>query len=114
LRGVGRLRKAGKTHDKLPEQTGLSHTGVSNICSAEARHRRRRVGEKRSLTAPQEQAMRQFMQDKKADPLQLSHAPWTRPAVAPLMEQRIGVNLAGAHLNFPTYGRLNSCARTRA
>lgn len=100
---VIRLRKAGKTYEEIAEQTGLSRTGVFNICSRHAAAGPaalkdavggRKVGEKRLLTAPQENAMRKFIQDKTPDQLKLPYALWTRAAVAQLIEERIGVKLA--------------------
>ena len=100
---VIRLRKAGQTYEQIAEQTGLSRTGVFNICS---RHTAsgpaalkdkaggRKSGEKRLLTAPQESAMRKFIQDKTPDQLKLPYALWTRAAVAQLIQERIGVKLA--------------------
>jgi transposase len=99
---VIRLRKAGKTYDEIAEQTGLSRTGVFNICSRYAEGGAaalkdaiggRKVGDKRLLTAPQERAMRQFIQDKTPDQLKLPYALWTRAAVGQLIEQRIGVKM---------------------
>ena len=100
---VIRLRKAGQSYDQIAEQTGLSRTGVFNICS---RHEAggaaalkdavggRKVGDKRLLTAPQENAMRKFIQDKTPDQLKLPYALWTRAAVAQLIHDRLGIKLA--------------------
>lgn len=100
---VIRLRKAGKTYEEIAEQLGLSRTGVFNICSRHAAEGAaalkdkvggRKFGEKRLLTAPQENAMRKFIQDKTPDQLKLPYALWTRAAVAQLIQERIGVKLA--------------------
>ena len=73
---VIRLRKAGLTYEQIAEQTGLSRTGVFDICK---RHEAggaaalkdapggRKTGEKRLLTAAQEKAIRQFIVDKSPD-----------------------------------------------
>jgi transposase len=100
---VIRLRKAGQTYEQIARQTGLSATGVFNICRRHAAAGAaalkdavggRKLGEKRLLTGPQETAMRKFIQDKTPDQLKLPYALWTRAAVAQLIEQRIGVKLA--------------------
>jgi transposase len=100
---VIRLRKAGKTYEEIAQQTGLSRTGVFNICSRHAvdgpaglkdKVGGRKAGEKRLLTRPQENALRKFIQDKTPDQLKLPYALWTRAAVAQLVQERIGVKLA--------------------
>lgn len=80
---VIRLRKAGNTHEQIVEQTGLSRTGVFNICQ---RHESggaaalkdapggRKTGEKRLLTAAQEKVMRQFIVDKTPDQMKTPYA----------------------------------------
>lgn len=99
---VIRLRKAGRTYDEIAAQTGLSRTGVFDICKrhqaagAKALHDApggRRVGEKRRLDAAQEAAVRKLITDKTPDQLKMPYALWTRAAVAQLIEQRFGVRL---------------------
>lgn len=99
---VIRLRKAGLTYDEIAEQTGLSRTGVFNICKrhdergAKALHDApggRQVGDKRLLTAEQEALVRRLIADKTPDQLKMSYALWTRAAVAELIEIRWGIRL---------------------
>jgi len=99
---VIRLRKAGRTYDEIAEQTGLSRTGVFDICK---RHEAggakalkdapggRKVGDKRLLSAEQEIAVRKLIADKTPDQLKMSYALWTRAAVGHLIEQRYGIRL---------------------
>ena len=100
---VIRLRKAGRTYEEIAAQTGLSRTGVFNICQRHAASGAaalkdavggRKAGEKRLLTAPQENAMRRLIVDKTPDQLKLPYALWTRAAVGQLIQERIGVKLA--------------------
>ena len=100
---VIRLRKAGRTYDEIADQTGLSRTGVFDICK---RHDRagakglhdvsggRKVGEKRLLDASQEAAVRKLIADKTPDQLKMNYALWTRGAVCELIEHRFGIRLA--------------------
>jgi transposase len=99
---VIRLRKAGHTLEQIATQTGLSRTGVFNICQ---RHEAggaaalkdapggRRTGEKRLLTAAQEKVMREFIVDKTPDQMKMPYALWSRAAVARLVYERLDIRL---------------------
>ena len=99
---VIRLRKAGRTYDEIAAQTGLSRTGVFNICQ---RHEAggakalkdapsgRQVGDKRLLSLEQEAAVRKLIADKTPDQLKMVYALWTRQAVAELIRDRYGIEL---------------------
>src|SRR5438552_7017729 len=99
---VIRLRKAGGTYEEIAARTGLSRTGVFNICK---RHEAggakalkdapggRRVGDKRLLDAEQEAAVRKLITDRTPDQLKMPYALWTRTAVGQLIEQRYGIRL---------------------
>lgn len=99
---VIRLRKTGFTYDEIAAQTGLSRTGVFDICK---RHEAggakalkdalggRKVGDKRRLSAQQEAAVRELIVDKTPDQLKMPYALWTRAAVMLLIEQRLGIRL---------------------
>ena len=99
---VIRLRKAGNTHEEIAVLTGLSRTGVFNICKrhealgAKALHDTiggRKVGENRLLDAAQEGQVRKLIADKTPDQLKMPYALWSRAAVAQLIEQRFGIRL---------------------
>ena len=99
---VIRLRKAGRTYDEIAEQTGLSRTGVFDICK---RHEAagsqalrdapsgRKEGDGRLLDAQQETTIRKLIADKTPDQLKMPYALWTRAAVSQLIEQRFGIRL---------------------
>jgi transposase len=99
---VIRLRKAGRTYDEIAAQTGLSRTGVFNICK---RHQAagakalpdaptgRHAGDGRLLDAAQEATVRKLITDKTPDQLKMPYALWTRAAVSQLIEQRFGIAL---------------------
>jgi len=99
---VIRLRKAGRTYDEIALQTGLSRTGVFDICK---RHDAsgakalkdapggRKVGDGRRLDAVQEAAVRKLITDKTPDQLKMPYALWTRAAVGQLIEQRFGIRM---------------------
>jgi transposase len=100
---VIRLRKAGRTYDEIAEQTGLSRTGVFNICkrheAAGAKALRdapggRKSGQGRTLELTQELLVRQLIADKTPDQLKMPYALWTRAAVGQLIEQSFGIRLA--------------------
>ena len=99
---VIRLRKAGNTYEEIAVLTGLSRTGVFNICKrhealgAKALHDTiggRKFGENRLLDADQEALVRKLIADKTPDQLKMPYALWTRAAVAQLIEQRFGIRL---------------------
>ena len=100
---VIRLRRAGRTYDEIAEQTGLSRTGVFNICKrhaaggAKALHDApggNKLGERRLLSAEQESAVCKLIADKTPDQLKMPYALWSRTAVGELIEQRYGIRLA--------------------
>lgn len=100
---VIRLRKAGHTYDEIAQQTGLSRTGVFDICkrheAAGAKALRdapngRKTGDGRLLTAEQETLIRKLIADKTPDQLKMVYALWTRQAVAELVLERFGIKLA--------------------
>ena len=100
---VIRLRKAGHTLEQIADLTGLSKTGVFNICK---RHEQagasalrdaptgRQVGDNRLLSAEQEAQIQKLIMDKTPDQLKMAYALWTRVAVAQLIEHRFGIRLA--------------------
>jgi len=99
---VIRLRKAGHTLDEIAQLTGLSKTGVFNICKRHEQHGAkalhdmpggRQLGDKRLLKAEQEVQIQKLIMDKTPDQLKMPYALWTRQAVAQLIEQRFGVKL---------------------
>lgn len=99
---VIRLRKTGQTYNEIANQTGLSRTGVFDICKrhedagVQALHDApggRKTGEKRLLDAAQEATVRQLITDKTPDQLKMAYALWTRGAVADLIEHRFGIRL---------------------
>ena len=99
---VIRLRKAGQTYEAIATQTGLSRTGVFNICQ---RHTHsgtralrdaqggRKTGEFRVLTAEQERLVQQLIRDKTPDQIKLPYALWSRVAVAELIADQFGLRL---------------------
>ena len=98
-----RLRKAGHTYDEIAALTGLSRTGVFDICK---RHQAagakalkdapggRALGDGRRLDAAQEAEVRKLITDRTPDQLKMPYALWTRAAVAELILHRFGIKLA--------------------
>jgi transposase len=99
---VIRLRKSGLGYEAIAAQTGLSKTGVFDICK---RHEAggakalrdavggRKVGEFRVLTAEQERQVQQLIRDKTPDQIKLPYALWSRAAVAELIVDRFGIRV---------------------
>ena len=95
--------QSGACLDEIAEQTGISHTGVFDICK---RYEElgtkglrdapggRKTGQGRSLDAAQEVLMRQLIADKTPDQLKMPYALWTRAAVGQLIELCFGIRLA--------------------
>jgi len=100
---VIRLRAAGHSYDEIALQTGLSRTGVFDICKRYATEGSsglrdkaggRQIGEKRLLSAEQEREVRRLICDKTPDQLKMPYALWTRGAVSQLIEHRFGIAIA--------------------
>ena len=99
---VIRLRKAGRTYDEIATLTGLSRTGVFDICKRHAASGSsalhdaaggRKLGEQRLLSPAQEALVQKLIADKAPDQLKMPYALWSRAAVAELIEQRFGLKL---------------------
>ena len=99
---VIKLRRGGATYKAIAEQTGLSLTGVFNICKRYAQGgaktlkdalRGRRQGEGRRLSAQQEAEIQKLIADKMPDQLKMPYALWSRPAVVALIAERYGIVL---------------------
>ena len=100
---VIRLRKAEHTYDEIAALTGLSRTGVFDICKRHAAAGAkalkdapggRSLGDGRRLDAAQEAQIRKLIADRTPDQLKMPYALWTRAAVAELIVQRFGIKLA--------------------
>ncbi|WP_284415882.1 IS630 family transposase, partial [Acidovorax sp. SUPP3334] len=100
---VIRLRKAGYKYDEIAALTGLSRTGVFDICkrheTAGAKALKdapggRALGDGRRLDAAQEARVRKLITDRTPDQLKMPCALWTRAAVAELIVQLFGIKLA--------------------
>jgi transposase len=100
------LRRRGWTYDAIAEETGLSRTGMFDICQRHAREGakglkdkqgERKVGEHRALSAEQEAEIRKLITDKTPDQLKLGFALWNRQADGMLIQgcQYIRLTLQG-------------------
>jgi transposase len=109
---VIRLRAANYSYDEIAAQTGLSRTGVFDICKRHAEGGAkalqdaiggRKAGEGRRLSSEQESEVRRLICDKTPDQLKMPYALWTRGAVSELIERRFGIRLPvrtmGAYLS---------------
>jgi len=99
---VVRLRKKGLTYEAIAEQTGLTRTGVFDICKRVAvqgaaglvdKPVGRKLGTGRALTAEQEAQVQKLIRDKTPDQLKMGFALWSRSAVRELIRERFGVKL---------------------
>jgi len=97
------LRQRGLAYRAIAGQTGLSRTGVINICQRFAaegakglvsRPRGRRPDEQRLLDAAQEAEVRGLICRHTPDEVGLPFALWSRAAVGLLIARRCGVSLA--------------------
>jgi transposase len=97
------LRESGLTYAAIAAQTGLSQTGVFNICQRFSEHgmtglrsgpRGPAPGTTRLLNAAQEVEIRALICRQMPDELGLPYALWSRAAVRAVVEQRCGVRLA--------------------
>jgi transposase len=101
-RTVVTLRAKGWSYETIAQHTGLSRTGVFNICkrietvgrtAIEDRPRGRPVGLCRKLSAQQEAQIRKLILDKTPDQLRMDFALWNRMAVMQLIEDQFGIRL---------------------
>ena len=102
-RQVVGLRQRGLAYRVIAEQTGLSRTGVIDICQRFAaegtkglvsKPRGRKPDEQRLLDAAQGAEVRGLIRRHTPDELGLPFALWSRAAVGLLIAQRHGVGLA--------------------
>ncbi len=105
---VIQLRRVGHSYDRIASETGLSRTGVFDICKrhaalgAPALHDAaagRRAGEGRTLTAGHEGLLKALIVGHTPDELGLPDALWTRRAVGRLIELRLGIGLPARTLD---------------
>ena len=99
---VVRLRKTGLTYLQIGTQTGLSRTGVFDICKRYAATgsaafknatASRPSGAVRKLLLPQESMLRELICKHTPDQLDMPYALWTRAAASSLIASRLGLRL---------------------
>ncbi len=98
---VIRLHKTGLTHLAIGSETGLSRTGVFDICKrfsedgvAGLRDAPGGTGGAVRLLAPAQEALiRELVFDNTPDQLSLPYPLWTRAAVTRLIDHRLGIQL---------------------
>jgi transposase len=101
-RTVMTLRAKGWPYETIAQHTGLSRTGVFNICkriqakgqvAIDDRPRGRPVGLSRKLTPEQETQVQKLITDKTPDQLRMDFALWNRLAVMQLIQDQFGIAL---------------------
>lgn len=101
-RTVVTLRAKGWSYETIAQHTGLSRTGVFNICkrieivgrtAIEDQPRGRPVGVCRKLSAQQEAQIQKLILDKTPDQLRMDFALWNRMAVMQLIGDQFGIRL---------------------
>jgi transposase len=116
------LRASGLTYAAIAAQTGLTQTGVFNICERFAEHglaglqtgpRGPAPGTTRLLDAAQEAEIRALICRQMPDELGLPYALWSRAAVRAVIEQHCDVRLAVRTTGTSTRGAGASPPRSR-
>ena len=100
---VVRLHRKGYGVMQVVELTGLSYPTVRSaidryevggLAAIKPSTRGKRAGQGRTLTAEQEQAIRQIICDKRPEQLKMEFALWNRAAVMQLIEREYGIKLS--------------------
>ena len=97
-----KLRKKNKSVKEISEITGLSDQTVRNlfraydkggIAAVKPKTRGRRTGEKRHLTAAQEQEIMKLLVDHNPEQYKIKGCLWTRDSVRELIHQKYGIDM---------------------
>ena len=97
-----RLRRKGKSVKEICESTGLSDKAVrmtfkaydeGGISAIKPKVRGRRIGEKRHLTAAQEQEIVKLLEDHNPEQYKIKGCLWTRDSVRELIHQKYGIDM---------------------